>query len=68
MSNKKTEFDNKGISSKFISDNGNSYLSKYVFRGDYKGPEERKAVRAKSYLSSHYVPSKSPDKQYLGKS
>jgi hypothetical protein len=52
MSNKKTEFDNKGIPSELIFDNGNSYLSKDVFRGDYKGPEERMAVRKKKQLDN----------------
>jgi hypothetical protein len=50
MSNEKTEFDNKGIPSNLISDNGDSYQTKDVFRGDYKGPEERKAVSAKRDL------------------
>lgn len=53
MTNEKTEFKCKGIPSELITDNGNSYLSKDVFRGDYKGPEERKAVRAKTELDNN---------------
>jgi hypothetical protein len=41
MSNKKTEFDNKGISNKLIIDSGNSYQNKNVFRGDNKDLVEK---------------------------
>lgn len=62
MSNEKSKFDNKGTPSKLIFDNGKSYLSKDVFRGDYKGPEERKAVINNRDQVNH-APSERPDKQ-----
>jgi hypothetical protein len=62
MSNKKTEFVSKGTPSELIFDNGNSYLSKDVFRGDYKGPEERMGVRKKMDKDNH-APSDRPKKE-----
>ena len=53
MSNEKIEFVSKGTLSELIFDNGNSYLSKDVFRGVYKGPEERMAVRKKKELDNN---------------
>jgi hypothetical protein len=45
MSNKKTEFDNKGIPSNLISDNGDNYQTKDVFRGDHKNLVEKNLHR-----------------------
>jgi hypothetical protein len=53
MSNEKTEFVIKGIPSELTVDNGNSYQTKDVLRGDYKSPEEREAVRKKKELDNN---------------
>ncbi|MFT6834185.1 MAG: hypothetical protein ACJA0H_000212 [Francisellaceae bacterium] len=46
-----------------IFDSGNSYQKKEVFRGDYKRPEEIKAVREKKKLEKNDAPIEEPDKQ-----
>ena len=63
MSNKKTGFESKVTPRELIFNNGNSYLSKDVFRVDYKYPEKRVAVRKKIVQDNH-GPSERPEKQY----
>ena len=53
MSYEKTKFDKKSIPSELTVDNGNSYQTKDVLRGDYKSPEEREAVRKKKELDNN---------------
>jgi len=41
MTNEKNEFENKGVPSELITDNGNGYQNKKVLRGDSKDLVER---------------------------
>lgn len=41
MTNKKTEFESKGVPSELITDNGSGYQNKQVVRGDSKDLVER---------------------------
>ncbi len=62
MSNDKTEFDKTGIPSELVSDNGNSYQTAEVFRGDYKSSKEKNAVKE---LNNDEFLGKT-EKEYLG--